>query len=246
MHKLFCLFLLLILVGCYEGNYLAPVEELRWHSYIGRPAIHLVSSGETIYSIAFRYDLDFRELITYNHLHKPLLRVGQVLRLPHPRATIMSWQAQPVVKPLQVKKLALKNVDPTINHYRSIRARSGNSWVWPSQGKIVNHFNPEQGRKGIDIAGEKGKKVYAASAGVVAYSGNGLAGYGNLIIIKHSGQFLTAYGNNLRNQVKEGQFVKAGQIIADMGIVERKFWGVHFEIRKSGQPVNPLVYLVEQ
>ncbi|MDP1603334.1 MAG: peptidoglycan DD-metalloendopeptidase family protein [Legionella sp.] len=105
------------------------------------------------------------------------------------------------------------------------------------------NFFPEQGKKGIDIAGKKGDIVRAASGGMVAYSGNGLSGYGNLIIIKHDGQFLTAYGNNLRNRVREGQKVKAGQIIAEMGIVDRKFWGVHFEIRKAGQPVNPMSYL---
>lgn len=85
--------------------------------------------------------------------------------------------------------------------------------------------------------------MYAAADGVVAYSGNGLSGYGNLIIIKHNGQFLTAYANNLKNKVEEGQKVKAGQIIAEMGIIDRQFWGVHFEIRKSGQPVNPMLYL---
>lgn len=110
-------------------------------------------------------------------------------------------------------------------------------------GRVATRFIPQQGKKGIDIAGRKGEKIRAASSGVVAYAGNGLSGYGNLIIVKHNNQFLTAYGNNLRNLVKEGQKVKAGQIIAEMGVIDRRFWGVHFEIRRAGRPVNPLNYL---
>ncbi|STX29074.1 lipoprotein NlpD [Legionella beliardensis] len=246
MRKLSFLFLLFVLAGCHERqSTLAPVEEIKWHSYLGRPATHTVRFGETIYAIAFRYDLDFRELITYNHLRKKVLQVGQVLKLPHHNSS-MSWQSQPIVRPIGPKILPLQKLNRPQNHYQPPKSRSTTSWVWPAQGKIINNFNPQLGKKGIDIAGKRGGTVYAAFSGVVAYSGNGLSGYGNLIIIKHNGQFLTAYGNNLRNRVKEGQFVKAGQIIADMGIVERKFWGVHFEIRKAGQPVNPLVYLAQQ
>ena len=85
--------------------------------------------------------------------------------------------------------------------------------------------------------------MHASSSGVVAYAGSGLAGYGNLIIIKHNNEFLTAYGNNARNLVREGQRVSSGQIIAEAGVIERKYYGVHFEIRKRGVPVNPLNYL---
>ncbi|MGQ3887710.1 peptidoglycan DD-metalloendopeptidase family protein [Legionella sp. CNM-1927-20] len=231
MQKFCYLFLLLSLVGCHERNYIAPVEELKWHSYLGRPAKHIVRPEETIYAIAFRYDLDFRELLRYNHLLRSRLHVGQVLQIPHFSSKALPWQSESknaVNKPLNYQQVSLK---------------SAGHWFWPAQGKIVNNFNLKFGKKGIDIAGKKGEKVYAASSGIVAYAGNGLAGYGNLIIIKHSDQFLTAYGNNLHNRVKEGQIVKAGQIIADMGIVDRKFWGVHFEIRKAGQPVNPAGFL---
>ena len=108
---------------------------------------------------------------------------------------------------------------------------------------MVATFVPQQGKKGIDIAGSKGQKIQAAAGGVVAYAGSGLSGYGNLIIIKHNNQYLTAYGNKLRNLVKEGQHIRAGQTIAEMGVVDRRYWGVHFEIRKAGIPVNPLSYL---
>ncbi|STX51634.1 lipoprotein NlpD [Legionella busanensis] len=230
MRKFFYLFLLPGLVGCHERDYVAPVEELKWHSYLGRPAKHVVRSEETIYAIAFRYDLDFRELLRYNHLQKSRLHVGQVLKIPHYSSKALSWQLESryIAKPLTHQK---------------VPSKATGHWVWPAYGKVVSNFNPNFGKKGINIAGKKGGVVYAASSGIVAYAGNGLAGYGNLIIIKHSDQFLTAYGNNSHNRVKEGQIVKAGQIIADMGIVNRKFWGVHFEIRKAGQPVNPTEFL---
>lgn len=122
-------------------------------------------------------------------------------------------------------------------------ARSPSGWLWPVSGRVVTSFVPEQGKKGINIASRKGEKVIAAAAGVVAYAGSGLAGYGNLIIIKHNYGYLTAYGNNSKIMVSEGQHVKAGQIIAEVGVVDRKYTGVHFEIRKSGIPVNPLNYL---
>lgn len=117
------------------------------------------------------------------------------------------------------------------------------SWIWPATGRVAATFSLAQGRKGIDIAGKKGEKIRAVSGGVVAYAGNGIESYGNLIMIKHNQQFLTAYGNNMRNLVHEGQHVTAGQVIAEMGVVDRRFWGVHFEMRQGGKPVNPLHYL---
>lgn len=121
--------------------------------------------------------------------------------------------------------------------------RSNSRWLWPVNGRIITSFVPNQGKKGINIACKKGERVHASFGGVVAYAGSGLSGYGNLIIIKHNNEYLTAYGNNAKNLVSEGQRVKSGQIIAEAGIIDRKYWGVHFEIRKRGIPVNPLNYL---
>jgi len=104
-------------------------------------------------------------------------------------------------------------------------------------------FSPSNGRKGIDIAGKKGSKIRASSAGIVAYAGDGLPGYGHLVILKHDTEYLTAYGNNQKILVHSGQYVKQGQVIAEMGVVNRRFWGVHFEVRRRGEPVNPLNYL---
>ena len=124
-----------------------------------------------------------------------------------------------------------------------INTASLSGWLWPVRGRVVTSFIPDQGKKGINIASKKGEKVHAASGGIVAYAGSGLSGYGNLIIIKHNNEYLTAYGNNVRNIVAEGQHVKTGQVIAEVGVMDHQYWGVHFEIRKRGIPVNPLNYL---
>lgn len=229
----------LIVVGlcsCGERDGLAPVSELNWRAGNTRATQHVVRRGETLYAIAFRFDKDYRELAAANHIYAPYsLRVGQIIRIQPGRHQTYSrptprYYRSPVAKPRYVQP-------------RFIPTRSTGHWTWPARGRVVANFVPEQGKKGLDIAGVKGDKIYAAGNGTVAYSGSGLSGYGNLIIIKHDNQFLTAYGNNERNLVTEGQTIKAGQVIADMGVVDRRYWGVHFEIRQSGNPVNPLMYL---
>lgn len=113
---------------------------------------------------------------------------------------------------------------------------------WPIKGRISKSFN-QSNKKGIDIAGKIGQKVRAAEAGKIAYSGEGLLGFGNLIIIKHNDLYLSAYGNNSRLLVKEGEQVKKGQVIAQVGKALSKKAALHFEIRKNGKPVNPLKLL---
>ena len=117
------------------------------------------------------------------------------------------------------------------------------SWKWPTQGKLIGYFSESSGNQGIDIQGRIGQTVSAASAGHVVYVGNGLKGYGNLVIIKHSDQFLSAYAHNQRLYVQEGQAVNASQTIASLGKDNRQRNALHFQIRKDGQPVNPLNYL---
>jgi lipoprotein NlpD len=118
----------------------------------------------------------------------------------------------------------------------------GVSWRWPASGKVVGTFVAgDQTRQGVDIAGTAGANVAAAADGTVVYSGNGLLGYGELVIVKHSTSFLSAYGHNRKRLVKEGDAVKGGQVIAEMGGSNREM--LHFEIRRNGKPVNPLEYL---
>ncbi|WP_408606890.1 peptidoglycan DD-metalloendopeptidase family protein [Legionella clemsonensis] len=248
MYRLGVLLLFLLLGGCESRTTLAPVEELKWHPYGKQSSVYTVRRGDTLYSIAFRYDTDFRALAAFNHLRSPYtVRVGQVLRIgsaPVPHKTVFHRQ-QTARKPLYLTKRTTikKGTSKIIPKDRWTPSAANQHWIWPVNGRVATRFAPQQGKKGIDIAGKKGEKIRAASSGIVAYSGNGLSGYGNLIIIKHNNQFLTAYGNNLHNLVREGQKVKAGQIIAEMGVIDRRFWGVHFEIRRAGKPVNPLNYL---
>jgi lipoprotein NlpD len=120
----------------------------------------------------------------------------------------------------------------------------GVSWRWPASGKVVGTFvTGDQTRQGVDIAGTAGAPVLAAADGSVVYSGNGLLGYGELIIVKHSSAFLSAYGRNRKRLVKEGDTVKAGQTIAEMGSSGANRDMLHFEIRRNGKPVNPLEFL---
>lgn len=243
--KCFCLILVLLLAGCGNRN-MAPVAELKWQPYSRSQKTHTVLRGETLYAIAFRYDTDYRQLAIHNRLRPPYaLRVGQVLnvqgvarkQLYRPTAyKNPGYQA----KPYQPRPVAQQ---PRVIYSPKINSRSSSGWLWPINGRVVTSFIPEQGKKGINIASKKGEKVHAATNGVVAYAGSGLAGYGNLIIIKHNNEYLTAYGHNSKNLVKEGQSVRAGQVIAEVGVIDRQYWGVHFEIRKSGTPVNPLNYL---
>ncbi|MEQ1637602.1 MAG: peptidoglycan DD-metalloendopeptidase family protein [Methylococcales bacterium] len=118
-------------------------------------------------------------------------------------------------------------------------------WKWPIQGKLLKTFT-QSGNKGIDIEGKAGDSVLAAANGKVVYSGNGLIGYGNLLIIKHDEAHLSAYANNASLQVKEGQKVTQGQVIARCGKSASGIPSVHFEIRKNGKSVNPLLYLPTQ
>ncbi|WP_046305397.1 peptidoglycan DD-metalloendopeptidase family protein [Blochmannia endosymbiont of Camponotus (Colobopsis) obliquus] len=118
------------------------------------------------------------------------------------------------------------------------------SWQWPTDGKIVDYFSSiEGGNKGIDISGSLGQPVLAAANGKVVYAGNALRGYGNLIIIQHNNDYLSAYAHNELILVNEHQKVKAGQKIATMGHTETNFVKLHFEIRYKGKSVNPLFYL---
>lgn len=247
---------MLVLCSCEQRNELAPVVELKWREVNSHATQHEVQRGETLYAIAFRYDQDYRQLAVINHLSSPYtVRVGQILRFQSadvPEKEAVIWHTQPhatnYAKPItwHATKTTSKPATKAISQRSSVAvpvSRDVVRWSWPIRGKVVATYAPLSGKKGIDIAGSKGEKIYAASSGVVAYAGNGLSGYGNLIIIKHDNQYLTAYGNNLHNLVKEGQRIKTGQTIAEIGVVDRRYWGVHFEIRKAGKPVNPLNYL---
>jgi len=227
--------LLLCLFSCGGREDLAPVVDLNGHTGNHHAAPYVVKRGDTLYAIAFRYDWDYQELAKVNHLRNSYsLQVGQRIYFDSGNRLRSS---------ISRSRHGMSRVTPSRFVQNKRIFRGSGRWLWPAHGHVVANFVPEQGKKGLDIAGKKGDKIYAAGKGTVAYAGSGLAGYGNLIIIRHDNQYLTAYGNNARNLVTEGQVIHAGQPIAEMGVVDRRYWGVHFEIRRSGKPVNPLNYL---
>ncbi|MDM7323131.1 MAG: peptidoglycan DD-metalloendopeptidase family protein [Gammaproteobacteria bacterium] len=214
--------LLLILSGC-SG----PAVR-----FIPEDNVHVVKPGETLYSIATAYDMDWRELASRNDLRPPYtLRVGQRLVLAKNR--VMQGGAAADPRPQAPSKI--RKASPPLPPIGKIR------WVWPTEGRVVTTFvQGHPTRKGIDIAGELGQPVRAAASGEVVYSGSGLAGYGRLIILKHDERFLSAYAYNQTLLVSEGETVQSGQIIARMGQAEAGKPMLHFEIRLDGNPIDPL------
>jgi lipoprotein NlpD len=126
---------------------------------------------------------------------------------------------------------------------RSRAAKGAISWRWPTKGNVIQQFAPTSGTKGIKISGKVGQAITAAADGTVAYSGSGLRGYGQLLIIKHNREYLSAYAHNRKLLVKEGDTVISGQTIAEMGDSEAAQVMLHFEIRKAGKPEDPLLHL---
>ena len=150
----------------------------------------------------------------------------------------------PIAKTTPTPKVAIKKTTQSRPQVNQVVIKSNAQWKWPLKGRIINTFlASDVSRKGIDIAAKLNTPVLASQNGTVVYSGDGLRGYGELIIIKHSHNLLSAYAHNSSRLVKEGVVVKQGQIIAKSGKGTDGQGLLHFEIRKNGQPVNPLKYL---
>lgn len=147
--------------------------------------------------------------------------------------------AQTTQKPSAAKKKAASATIASVAPAAAATSATLGSiqWLTPTQGKIVSPYSVAT--KGVDIEGREGQAIVAAAAGKVAYSGSGLKGYGNLIIIKHADNYLTAYSHNKVNLVKEGDIIKRGQKIAELGKTDSDRPILHFEIRKNGKPINP-------
>jgi lipoprotein NlpD len=200
---------------------------LRWDA-----DYHVVQPGDTIYSIAFRYDIDQRDLRAWNRIDgSALIFAGQRLRLMPPEgggSTSSGSAGTTQSSPASRKSQTPKQV----------------GWQWPTEGAVIAGYGKSaKTRSGIDIGGKRGQPVRAASPGRVVYAGDGLPGYGHLLIVKHNNDFLSAYGHNERLLAKDGDQVAAGQKIASMGEGPGRRPQLHFEIRLRGEPVNPLNYL---
>jgi lipoprotein NlpD len=218
-----------------------------------------VKPGDTLYRIAWRYGRELAELAEANNINPPYVIVpGQKINLekrggyaakPPKNAAPTVTSGKNVTKRKETVS-AGKSVteNKKYNNFKNI------NWAWPHLGPIIASYNsPSSGsldglakglpNKGIDISGQVGDPIYAAADGEVVYAGNGLLGYGNLVIINHNEQYLSAYAHNRKILVEEGQIIKIGQIIAEMGSSESQQIKLHFEIRRNGQPVDPVHYL---
>lgn len=242
--------LLLGLAGCLAPDMPAPVFESGREVSNATPAAqspsampvsgrhYIVQRGDTLYSIAWRENLDYRALASWNGLPASYtIHPGQRLRLTSPSGAASDPNAAPAERAGRDSPRLADKGGPPAGDNDPIPTNL--HWRWPTQGRVVSSYaEGDIGRKGILIAGQEGQPVYAAEQGRVVYSGIGLKGYGRLIIVKHDKYYLSAYGHNRKILVKEGDTVAVGQQIAEMGQAGREPQ-LHFEIRYQGKPVNP-------
>lgn len=208
------------------------------------PEQHVVQQGDTLFSIAWRHGLDYREVAKINGIKEPwVIRVGQQIRLRGKQPAPQQSAAKPVPAPARPTAASVTPAAPAPPSVASpVFGPAGSvSWQWPADGRVLTSFSAAgSGPKGISISGSAGDPVRAARDGQVVYTGSGLVGYGQLVIIKHDDVFLSAYAHNSRLLVGEGDRVKAGQAIAEMGSTGADRVKLHFEIRRNGQPMDPV------
>jgi len=255
-----------LLTGCSStGSSSARVVD-RNNAAPKRPIVttgqYIVKPGDTMFSIAFRYGWDYKELAARNNIPAPYtIRPGQPIRFnsgstgsttvvsspsSSSKTTVTRRPVGTPVPSVSGGKVITSAPSSTTTTVTTVPAaeRTAGGWTWPANGVLIGKFASNGSlNKGIDIAGDLGQPVFAASGGAVVYAGSGLRGYGELIIIKHSDTYVSAYGHNRRLLVREGQQVKAGQAIAEMGSTGTDRVKLHFEIRRQGKPVDPLQFL---
>ena len=256
--------LLLALGGCYKTE--LPAIGYRYGLPV--PELHIVHRGDTLFSIGKRYNIDYHTLIRRNHIRPPYtIFVGQRIYLTHaapkPATTLIPTPRHhptphPAPTPHHTKHArhhkpkphhrTTRNTKPVRHHHYSAhnKAVATVPLRWPATGSVTSRFGPRGSRMhdGIDIGAKLGSPVVAAAAGTVVYSDHRLAGYGNLIIIRHRKNLFTAYAHNKRNLVQQGDKVRAGQTIARVGESGRATGPhLHFEVRRGTTPVDPLLYL---
>ena len=260
--KIVCYSLLLCLISGCGGSPPAPIEDRqagKGQSYPTR--YYTVQKSETLYSIAFRYGLDYRVVAAANGIAIPytiypgqkvdLHRTKPAVLAPKPVAQVSKPAAtpsRPATKPPPPKTTASKSATTPAPLAAPAKKSTTNNagwsgvpvkwWRWPTTGRVTRGYSSTV-HKGIDISGTRGDAVIAVAPGKVVYAGTGIVGFGELLIVKHNEVYLSAYGHNDRLLVAEGQTVNAGQKIATKGSSGTNTVKLHFEIRKEGKPIDP-------
>lgn len=232
----------------------------------GKPGYYTVKPGDTLIRIGLETGQSHKDISRWNALENPnKIEVGQVLRVVPPTGGD-SATAVAVAKPVANSTATSTSIAPAASASASPAATTASApkaasaatvvaapvaatgtdddlgWIWPAKGPVLAEFD-EVKNKGLDIGGAAGDAVLASADGKVVYAGEGLRGYGKLIILKHNNTFLTAYAHNQSLLVKEDQSVKKGQKIAEMGNSDADRVKLHFEVRRQGKPVDPSKYL---
>ena len=223
------------------------------------PGYYRVKRGDTLLRISLDHGQSYKDIALWNNLSDPnQIEVDQLLLIKSPTASKSASVASTANKKLPAGESVVGNASSAkaavakgdgskadamkSDASSSPVAEPGIRLSWPAQGKVVEEFS-EGKNKGIDIAGKLGEPVQASADGKVVYAGNSLRGYGNLVIVKHDNTYLTAYAYNKSLLVKEGDSVRKGQKIAEMGDTDTNAVKLHFEVRVNGKPVNPMQFL---
>lgn len=216
-----------------------------------------VRGGDTLYSIAFKYGIDYRVLASLNGISAPyVIYPKQKIRLSSSVPKIVDDRSKKLAQ-TKTKVVTKTKVSPTKKSPEKASKKPQKTeskitktaskplkWIWPVKGRTLKGFsNKGVNSKGIDIKGSVNDAVLSAADGIVVYAGNGLIGYGNLVIVKHNEVYLSAYAYNQKIMVKEQQRVKAGDKLAIIGGKGAERSLLHFEVRKDGQPIDPLTVL---
>lgn len=223
----------------------APVHD-RMAPHSNKLTYHIVSRGETLYSIAWRYGVDYKDLARRNGINRQYtIFPGQKVYLsgaaPKAKASTKVVKA-PASRSIPSRSKSTTKVVKAPDNVKTTNSRL--VWQWPATGEVLAGFSSQKSlNKGVDINGRLGESVLAAAPGVVVYAGSGIRGYGKLLIVKHNEHYLSAYAHNSKLLVQEKGVVKAGQKIAEIGNSGTDRSKLHFEIRREGKPVDPLQYL---
>lgn len=269
MKWLICVAFITLLSACAARKAPAPISDIsgkRFYNEDSKGKLqstkYKVKKGETLYSIAWRAGIDFRQLARANKIAKPYqIFPGQVLTL-QTSSQAQKYQSSSAKNNAETKPQSKNNQKAIANknsgeygktqqdqkHKKQVKKdpfpTKVRKWRYPSKGSIIEQYSArENGHSGLDFGGKTGDPIIAAADGKVVYAGSALRGYGNLIIVKHNNDFLSAYAHNRSLKVKEKDWVKAGQVIAEMGKTGTDKVKLHFEIRHRGRSVNPMKYL---